>query len=371
MNRKRLLITGRRVLLVAGLAAVVFLASFLLPPAREEGEPDKVVVIIPRGAKLSDIADTLRDHGLIRNKSMFVLASKAMGVEKKLKAGRFRLDRDLGTFDVLSQLVEGMSRTDLITIPEGLTAREIADLLQQEILLEPEDFMALVNDSTCAVSLGLNVSSLEGYLFPDTYAFTPGVEPYAVIRMMVTRGKAALGAQLKERGRELGLDWNQVITFASIVEGEAQVPGERSRIAAVFWNRLRRGWRLQADPTVAYALGERKQRIMYRDLNVESPYNTYLLSGLPPGPINSPGKAAVLAVLYPLEGCRDMYFVARGDGTHIFSRTMKEHEAAIREVKAARRAGASRTDGSGPLSPDTAGAQAGTSAPAVTAGGEP
>jgi len=311
------------------------------------------MVIIPRGAKLSDIADSLKHHGLIRSKSMFVLASKAMGVEKKLKAGRFRLDRKLGTFDMITELVDGMSRACLIAIPEGLTAKEMADLLYREILLEQEVFLALVNDSVCAASLGVNAPSLEGYLFPDTYGFIPGVEPFAVVRQMVMKGKGELGDDLKKRGKTLGLTWHEVMTFASIVESEAQVPEERARIAAVYWNRLRRGWRLQADPTVAYALGERRQRILYRDLGVVSPYNTYLVRNLPPGPINNPGRAAVLAVLYPLEGCRDMYFVARGDGTHIFSETMEEHAAARRALRAARVASALRPDSLGGTEPDS------------------
>jgi UPF0755 protein len=334
MKHARLLTIVRRLFIIAGIALVVFVVSLLLPPAPHVGEPEKVMVVVRRGAELSEIADLLKEHGLIRNKSMFVLAARAMGVERKLQAGRFSLERTLSIFDLIRQLVEGMNRADLLTIPEGLAAREIAELLEQEILLEQKAFLTLVGDSSYSASLGVKAASLEGYLFPDTYAFVPGMEPFEVVREMVMKGRSVLGHKLRDRASELGLDWHQVVTFASIVEGEARVPEERPRIAAVYWNRLRRGMRLQADPTVAYALGARKQRIMFRDLDVISPYNTYLVKNLPPGPINNPGKASILAVLYPLEGCRDLYFVARGDGTHVFSRTMEEHAAARRAVRA-------------------------------------
>ena len=333
----------RRLFIIAGIALVVFLVSLLLPPPPRVGEPEKVMVVVRRGAQLDEIADVLKQNDLIRNKPMFVLAAKAMGVERKLQAGRFTLERTASIFDLIRQLVEGMNRADLITIPEGLTAREIAELLEREILLEQKPFLALVNDSSCAASLGVAAPSLEGYLFPDTYALVPGMGPYEVVREMVMKGRSVLGPKLRQRASEMGLTWHQAVTFASIVEGEARVPEERPRIAAVYWNRLKRGMRLQADPTVAYALGERRHRLMYRDLDVISPYNTYLVKNLPPGPIDNPGKASILAVLYPLEGCRDLYFVAKGDGTHIFSATMDQHAAARRAVRAAK--DAARTAG--------------------------
>ncbi len=347
MKRARLITTVRRLFIISGVALVVFMVSLLLPPSPHVGEPEKVMVVVRRGAQLDEIADVLKEHDLIRNKSMFVLAAKAMGVERKLQAGRFTLERTASIFDLIRQLVEGMNRADLITIPEGLTAVEIAELLEREILLDRKAFLALVGDSSCSASLGVKAANLEGYLFPDTYALVPGMGPFEVLREMVMKGRSVLGPKLRERASAMGLTWHQAVTFASIVEGEARVPEERPRIAAVYWNRLKLGMRLQADPTVAYALGARKQRIMYRDLDVISPYNTYLVKNLPPGPINSPGEASVMAVLYPLEGCRDLYFVSRGDGTHVFSRTMEEHAAATRAVRAARsaaRAGAAKTD---------------------------
>jgi UPF0755 protein len=333
MGRGKLIRMGRKTLIVLALALVVFVVSLAFPPVPWVGMPEKIMVLIPRGAQLEEIASLLKESGVIRSRVVFILAAKAIGAEKEMKAGRFTIDRKLGVFEVIRQLTEGMKPEDLVTIPEGLASREIAGILHREINLDPKAFLSLVNDSAFANSVGVDAPSLEGYLFPDTYGFVPGMEPAEIVREMVSKGRHAFGVEFSQKAAGVGLSWHQVLTLASIVEGEAQVDAERSRIAAVFMNRLKQGWRLQADPTVAYALGGRRERIMYRDLEVRSPYNTYFVKGLPPGPICNPGKEAVSAVVFPLPGCKDMYFVARGDGTHIFSRTIEEHLAAIKNVR--------------------------------------
>jgi UPF0755 protein len=345
MERKELTKTGHKAMLIAALAIVVFALSLLFPPARRVGESERATVMIPRGATPEEIAGLLKERGIIRSKAVFLLAARAMGMERRLRAGRFTLEKRLGTLDVIRQLTEAMKPEDLVTIPEGHASREIAEILRREMFIDREDFLSLVNDSLFAHSLGVKAASLEGYLFPDSYAFAPQTEPSELVREMVSRGRHVFGIDFAQRAAEVGLSWHEVLTFASIVEAEAQVEHERARIAAVFWNRLARGWRLQADPTVAFALGGKRERIAYRDLSVQSPYNTYLVRDLPPGPINSPGKAAVRAVLFPLKNCKDMYFVAKGDGTHIFSRTMEEHSAAKRRVKALRRARSQKASG--------------------------
>ncbi|MCX5801732.1 MAG: endolytic transglycosylase MltG [Candidatus Eisenbacteria bacterium] len=337
MEREKLTRIGRKLLIVLALALVVFVVSLAFPPLPREGMPEKIMVLIPRGAQLQEIAGILKESGVIRSKAVFILAARAIGAEKEMKAGRFKIDREFGVFEVIGQLTQGMKPEDLVTIPEGLTSKEIADILYREIRLDPKTFLALVDDSTFAHSVGVNARSLEGYLFPDTYGFVPGMEPAEIVREMVSKGRHAFGVEFGKKAAEVGLSWHQVLTLASIVEGEAQVDDERPRIAAVFTNRLKQGWRLQADPTVAYALGGRRDRIVYRDLEVRSPYNTYFVTGLPPGPICNPGKSAVSAVIFPLKDCEDMYFVARGDGTHIFSKTIEEHLAAIRSVRDATR----------------------------------
>jgi len=178
--------------------------------------------------------------------------------------------------------------------------------------------------------------SLEGYLFPDTYLVPYGARARDAVDMMLSRMDRVFGDSLFARAAQQGMTPNQVLTLASIVEAEARVPDERPRVAAVYRNRLRRGMRLEADPTVAYAMGGYRGRLLYADLEVDSPYNTYRKAGLPPGPICSPGEAAIHAALYPAPDTSSLYFVARGDGSHIFTRTLREHLAAVKSVRAER-----------------------------------
>jgi len=222
----------------------------------------------------------------------------------------------------------------MVTVPEGLRADQVAALLHDRARIDRMAFLALVGDSSFTRSLGISSNRAEGYLYPDTYPFYPLLTPEEVLRVMVDRALRVFGEEMALPGAREGLSLHQLVTLASIVEAEAQVPSERPRIAAVFYNRLRRGMMLQSDPTVLYALGEWKKRTFYSDLDVQSPYNTYRNRGLPPGPICSPGRAAIHSVLFPSSDSSELYFVARGDGTHIFSRTWEDHLRAIAHVRA-------------------------------------
>ncbi|MFH0778855.1 MAG: endolytic transglycosylase MltG [Candidatus Eisenbacteria bacterium] len=335
MRGARVKRTVRKGALVFALVLVAFLVSLLLSPQRRHAASTSTVVLIPKGAEVGQIGDILKEEGVIGNTTVFILTAKILRVERNLRAGRYTMVKNAGTFEAIRQLEEGMKAKDFVTIPEGLTSSEIADVLFRELLVDPKAFLTLINDSSFASAAGVSAPSLEGYLFPDSYAFVPGTEPAEIVKEMVSKGRHVFGIEFGNRGKEMGLTWHQALTLASIVEGEAQVDEERPRIAAVFWNRLRAGFRLQADPTVAFALGGRRERIVYKDLEVDSPYNTYRVSGLPPGPISNPGEQAVRAVLYPLEGCEDLYFVARGDGTHVFSSSLAEHLAAIESIRGA------------------------------------
>ncbi|HYQ88932.1 MAG TPA: endolytic transglycosylase MltG, partial [Candidatus Binatia bacterium] len=204
---------------------------------------------------------------------------------------------------------------------------------------------------TFAASLGVPADRLEGYLYPDTYPFYPLLSPDEVARVMVGRSLRVFEEEMGLPGARQGLTLHQLVTLASIVEAEAAMPVERPRIAAVFYNRLKRGMMLQSDPTVTYALGIFRNRVYYSDLNVKSPYNTYRNRGLPPGPIDSPGRAALHAVLFPLPDSTELYFVARGDGTHIFSKSWEEHLAAIAHVRALAKSESTTAIFTGPLPP--------------------
>lgn len=324
----------RRSLLLGGLVGTVLLAGILLFPASVTRHFEMREVIIPKGATIDAIAAILHHEGLVGNTRLFVLAARVLGYDRNLQAGRFTIPVGSSTYRILHQLAKGMSAEDMVTVPEGLRVEQVADILYRGAKIDPVRFLSLVNDSSFVRSLGIPANRMEGYLYPDTYPFYPLLSPQEVLRVMAERCLKVLGEEMAQPNARLGLTLHQLVTLASIVEAEAQVPSERPRIAAVFYNRLRQGMMLQSDPTVSYAMGIWRNRVYYRDLDVKSPYNTYRNRGLPPGPICSPGKGAFHAVLFPLPDSTELYFVARGDGTHIFSRTWEGHLKAIAMVRA-------------------------------------
>jgi UPF0755 protein len=326
--------------LVLALVVLALVARDLFFPLGFRAQPDPTVVVIPRGRNVDDIASELEERGLIRSPFAFGLLARATGVDRSLKAGQYRFYRGESVLSMLRKLTRGMSGLDLISLPEGLTQRDVARLLEREELIpDAEAFEALCADTALMNQLEVPGPTLEGYLFPSSYDFLPGTEPEVIIRRMVAETRRVLDEEFAH-GTPVSheLTPHEVLTLASIVEAEAARAEERERIAAVYLNRLRKGMLLQADPTVAYALGGHRARLFYSDLRVESPYNTYRHPGLPPGPIGNPGRAAIGAVLSPLPGSKELFFVARGDGTHIFSETGEEHEAARRAIRSRRAA---------------------------------
>lgn len=324
----------RRSLVLGGIVGVVLLAGLLLFPASVTRHFEMREVIIPKGASIESIATILHHEGLVGNTRLFVLAARVLGYDRNLKAGRFTIPVGSSTYRILHQLAKGMSAEDMVTVPEGLRVEQIADILYRGAKIDPVRFLAIASDSVFVRSLGIPADRMEGYLYPDTYPFYPLLSAQEVLRMMAERSLKVFGEEMAESNAKLGLTLHQIVTLSSIVEAEAQVPSERPRIAAVFYNRLRQGMMLQSDPTVSYAMGIWRNRVYYRDLDVKSPYNTYRNRGLPPGPICSPGRGAFHAVLFPNPDSTELYFVARGDGTHIFSRTWEGHLRAIAMVRA-------------------------------------
>ena len=344
----------RRSLILGGIVGVVLLSGILFFPASVTRNFQTREVLIPRGAGVETIAGILKANGLVQSPTLFVLAARVLGHDRKLKAGRYTIPVGASIYRILRQLSSGMGKNDMVTIPEGLRTDEIARILATQAKIDPSRFLALTRDSTFAASLGVPAGSLEGYLYPDTYPFYPLLSPDEVARVMVGRALRIFEEEMGLPGARQGLTLHQLVTLASIVEAEAAMPSERPRIAAVFYNRLKQGMMLQSDPTVTYALGIFRNRVYYSDLNVKSPYNTYRNRGLPPGPIDSPGRAALHAVLFPLPDSTELYFVARGDGTHIFSKTWEEHLSAIAHVRALARAESTTAVFAGPLPPPPA-----------------
>jgi UPF0755 protein len=296
----------------------------------QDATTEEVEFMIPSGAGFGQITDTLVARNLISSPRLFRGYARLRGHDRQARAGLYRVPADAGWSDILDQLVAGRVVALPLTIPEGFTLRQMAPRLAEATGLPLEVIEERLAEATEAEARwGIPGPGLEGYLFPDTYHFTPGIPLDTVIRVMVGRYRQAWTEERREQAEELGFSEREVMTLASIVQAEARHDHEMPVIAAVFHNRIRLGYPLQADPTVQYALEERQSRLLYSHIEEvgDSPYNTYSNPGLPPGPIGAPGEAAIAATLEPAE-VTYLYFVARPDGTHIFTRTLEEHNRA-------------------------------------------
>ncbi len=292
----------------------------------------EVDIKVEKGESVTQITEKLHKEGIIKHPFWFKAWAKITGNERKIKAGYYQFERPSSIRKTLRKLVNGESIEFSVTIPEGATLKEIAELFSRQCGVEKEEFLQLARDSVYVRSFGIQASSLEGYLFPDTYLVSYEVKPREIIQRMVDRFFQIFNQEFKERAEKIGLSIEKAVILASLVEKEAIYTEEEPVISGVYHNRLNAKSLLQCDATIQYILPERKSRLTYRDLKVDSRYNTYIYKGLPPGPIGSPGKSSIRAALWP-EDTRYWYFVARGDGTHIFSRTLREHNRAKLKVK--------------------------------------
>lgn len=301
------------------------------------GEPgDPVQVTIPRGATFRAITDSLRAHDVIENPTWFRLLARVRKLDRSVRAGTYRLPQRSSAWDVIDALQRGRDLLVKVTLPEGLTAREMAPLVAQQLGVPADSFLDAVRDTALLRVAGVEAPSAEGMLLPETYLVPAGTDARTFARIMVEEFARAWKPEWDAQLATLGMTRGQLVTLASIVEGEARVDAERPVIAGVYHNRLRRQMPLQADPTVQYgiqlATGQRKARLLNRDYRFPSPYNTYLNPGLPPGPVNSPGLASIEAALYPAE-VPYLFFVAGEGGRHVFTRTYPEHLRAIAQVR--------------------------------------
>ena len=298
------------------------------------GSGTPVRVTIPQGATLRVAADSLARAGVVVYPRFFrVYASMRRG-DRAIKAGTYMLRPHEGWGTVLDALRRGKGLVHIVTIPEGYSIGQIAPLLESKLTTPADSVSAAVSDTALLHQLDAPTKTLEGYLFPDTYIFAEGTTARAAVDAMVRRFEQVWKPEWTARLDTVHLSRNDVMALASIVEKEARLPEERPVIAAVYMNRLRAGIPLQADPTVQFALGKHVARVYYKDLEVESPYNTYKHKGLPPGPIASPGKPSIEAALYPAN-VPFIYFVAFPDGHHEFRRDLAGHEKAKVEARKA------------------------------------
>ena len=318
------------VLVVGGIAGNRLLLWMTAPLVSDASgvQPPIQYIDIPEGSTFRQVAVMLQQRGLIASGMSFRLLGKLTAAERKVIPGEYAFHAGMRPSDMLSMLVNGRVVLHPVTIPEGFRMAEIADLLAAKNLVDPQQFLTLTRDPAFIRTLNLDVQSLEGYLFPSTYHFPRGMAATDIIVTMVDAMKRVLTPELHARARDIGMSMHEVLTLASVVEKETGVDAERELVAAVFHNRLRRKIPLQSDPTVIYGLSAFDGNLKRRDLAMKSPYNTYRVAGLPPGPIANPGERSIRAALYPVPSTY-LYFVSRNDGTHHFSSTLTEHNRAV------------------------------------------
>jgi UPF0755 protein len=308
---------------------VVFLslgfAFFLMSPA-DKGGADQVF-IVKEGSSLKEVAGDLETRGLITNKTLFVLWTRVKGYGKDIRAGEYSLSPAMAPVQLLEILRKGLVILYPVTIPEGFTRDQIADALAAKGLADKKRFLELTRDKTLLRQYGISGPTFEGYLFPDTYHFSRGMPTSAVLDTMVKRFKQVV-SPLVDKSQGTGMKFEEVVILASIVEKETGKPEERPLIASVFLNRLRLGMRLESDPTVIYGIENFGGDLKKKDLTEKTPYNTYVIHGLTPGPIANPGLESIKAVMDPAR-TDYLYFVSRNDGSHQFSKTLAEHNRAV------------------------------------------
>lgn len=330
-RRFTIFLAGLLALILCVFAALYF-GYFLVSPAGTE--KTEQIFVVRKGSGLRTIAAQLEEQGLIKGNNLFMLWAYVKGGARDIKAGEYSLNQSMAPVKILHMLTSGAVKTYSFTIPEGLSAEGIADLLQRRNLVNKRDFVYLIRDKALVASYNVEGESLEGYLFPDTYVITRGIGARDLIDLMVKRFWEVFNSLV--RGQQPTMPVKDIVTLASIVEKETGLAEERPVIASVFLNRLKKRMRLESDPTVIYGLEDFSGDLKRKDLRAPSPYNTYLHRGLPPGPIANPGREALQAVINPVE-TDYLYFVSKNDGSHHFSSTLKEHNRAVYKYQKRRR----------------------------------
>lgn len=317
-----------RLRLAAALVIIILSLAFrgMLSPV---GGSRKEIVRVPRGATAGTVGRLLAGHRMVRSALGFKILARLTGKSGSLKPGAYDLNSDMSPMKIIDKIASGDACSRWLTVPEGYTAAQIGDSIQESGMGKAARFTTLALRDGYAFKEGFPhpKDSLEGYLFPDTYLMPVGASEDTVIREMLACFDRKVAKPLAPDFARSDMSFQEIITLASLIEREARVPKDRPMISAVLRNRLRVNMRLQCDATVIYALGHHVDRVLYRDLEIDSPYNTYRNAGLPPGPIANPGLDSIKAALHPAEADY-LYYVAKPDGSHIFSRTLDEHQRA-------------------------------------------
>jgi UPF0755 protein len=313
---------------------IAFISYALLFSPQTPQKPVKLQ--IQPGTGLNKVALDLQEAGTIRSALAVKLLARWNHQSGKIQAGHYQFKNPATPGEILDRLIQGDVEKVSLTVPEGFTLQQIITRIAEKGFGRKKELLELASDTNFIHSLGIKADSLEGYLFPETYLFAPGIDEKALLTMMVSQFRTHTDSILKNDAKKLGLNLHQWVTLASIIEKETGMVEEMPLIASVFHNRLKRNIPLQTDPTVIYGIKDFDGNITRKHLKTPTPYNTYLIRGLPPGPIASPGLAALEAAAHPA-ATKYLYFVARGDGGHQFSKTLKEHNAAVRKYQLRRR----------------------------------
>lgn len=304
---------------------VVLAAFFLL----ERPIPQELYIQIPKNANSKTIVKIFNEKGLLRPKAFFlpILRIYIIVTGSKINSGTYRFDRSNTNFSVIRSILTGKQLSIVsVTFPEGITISDFARIVQEKLAVDSMSFIKEVHKKKYSEKIGIDCTSIEGYLHPDTYYFYYMESPSVIVERLIEQQNKIWKSKFESIAEKKGLSRHFVLTLASIIEAESPLPEEKPIISGVYWNRFNAGMRLESDPTVQYALGGVKRRLTYKDLKVESHYNTYIFKGLPPTPINSPSVASIEAALNPTKH-NYYFFVAAGDGSgkHFFARTYREH----------------------------------------------
>jgi UPF0755 protein len=305
------------------LALLVF--TFFSPNHYKSSQP--ISIEVKRGHTLTQIVDSLFEKGIIASKTNMKIAVFIYGAERKLKAGRYNIQNGLSYLQLVELFIDGSPSEELlISIGEGIWQKDLAQLLKEKLNIDSSRVIGLSRSRSFLNSLNLNANSLEGYLLPETYYFYSNSTAEEVLNKLFEEMKKIFATEkVQTQMKKLNMTMHQVLTLASIIEGESNLFSEFKTISGVYHNRLKKGMLLQADPTIQYIIRDRrKNKIYYKDLEIDSKFNTYKYPGLPPAPINNPGKQAIMAALFP-EKHNYYYFVANGQGGHNFAKNSKEH----------------------------------------------
>lgn len=342
MTKRKLINSPARfaalILILLAVATVSLLSYYNSSLKAVTEESEEQMFTVAKGSSVKTIAASLENQGLIRNAQVFIFYSRFSEKANKIKAGDYTISGSMSVAEIVDKLAAGDAKKDTVkfTIPEGFELRQIADRLEAEGLINKEQFYEAASKAASELDFVKAApnreNKLEGYLFPDTYEVFKNASEEDIINKMLNRFNQVFTEEYQNRAKELDMSIDEVITLASIIEREAKLDKERKTVSAVFHNRLKQKMKLESCATVQYLLKEQKPVLTFKDLKIDSPYNTYIYAGLPEGPIASPGAKSIEAALYP-EDVDYLFFVANNDGSHVFTKTYREHLNAQNKIR--------------------------------------